>query len=101
MSRRTTWSCMACGKAGHSAKHESLTGGILAYRCPLWSDEEFKTQTIAWAERAYQAALTAESDAINKLPENPSKRQTDHCWELAERTNTAMRALRAARGDES
>ena len=48
--------------------------------------------SVAALERAYAEALAAEHKTVNALPENPTKRQTDHAWEVAGRTNVAMRA---------
>lgn len=53
---------------------------------------------IAAAERDYRQALAAEVDAVDALDDRSSARQVAHARELADRTNAALRAWQAARG---
>lgn len=52
---------------------------------------------IARLERAYLKAHRAEMRAVDALPENATKQQTDRCWRLADAANKARAALTVAR----
>lgn len=47
-------------------------------------------------EAAYLRAHRAEMSAVDALPENATKAQTDRCWALAAKSNAARAALTAA-----
>lgn len=55
--------------------------------------------TIVAAERAYAEALAAEHKAVGSLPDRATERQLAHARAASERTDAALRALRAARGE--
>lgn len=53
--------------------------------------------TVARLEAAYRRAHRAEVKFVDALGKKPSERALAHAWKLAERSNAALRALRAAR----
>ena len=55
------------------------------------------TDTLARLEEAYRRAHLAEIRFVDELGKKPSERALAHAWKLAERSNAALRALRAAR----